>query len=552
MLCCATSSSAKASGSSSAATTALWPSSSTTIIAVSWSSGWLMVTIWPIFISALMTSEALIDILCATSATVMVSGTCTSMMRVSAGAACRCSSRLSGLSPRPPRGPPRQLLRPTPPLLSPRVLISFFFAGSPAQLEDSLADLTSLPAPGAPAAAPARAAPAAVRGAPTAGLGSVPFFASPAGAAGVGGGLGCGGGFGARLQLGRVARSGLGRLLAGRHLLDGRGRRFLFGLLGGVGGGALFGFALALFPRLACGTLGGQFGLLAANQFGLVACLLLTPGQFLVLAGQGRRGAVRCRRSIGLRLFGGRLWRVVLRGRRRMLRLGECGRTRAVGRALLGIVALDEGALFAHLHLYRARLAGGVGLLDLAGGLFDQRDLFAVDGGRAMAGLQVGEQPLLVRFGQRIGEGGLAHARCLELIEQGCRRFFEFGGELGDGIAGHIGFGLPGLYACPANQCSRAFMIKALASSSDCPVRSVSSSMARSARSSRVCTPPLANWAISAGDRPPRSRRSWETSSTLSSRAISIVSSASLARARSSLTVSSSKLSISSISCNGT
>jgi hypothetical protein len=33
-------------------------------------------------------------------------------------------------------------------LLSPRVLISFFLAGSPAQLEDSLADLTSLPAPG--------------------------------------------------------------------------------------------------------------------------------------------------------------------------------------------------------------------------------------------------------------------------------------------------------------------------------------------------------------------------------------------------------------------
>jgi hypothetical protein len=47
----------KASGSSSAATTALWPISSTTIMAVSWSSGWLMVTIWPIFISALMTSE---------------------------------------------------------------------------------------------------------------------------------------------------------------------------------------------------------------------------------------------------------------------------------------------------------------------------------------------------------------------------------------------------------------------------------------------------------------------------------------------------------------
>ena len=57
---------------------ALWPISSTRIIAVSWSSCWLMVTIWPSFISCLMTSEALTDILCARSATVMVSGTCTS------------------------------------------------------------------------------------------------------------------------------------------------------------------------------------------------------------------------------------------------------------------------------------------------------------------------------------------------------------------------------------------------------------------------------------------------------------------------------------------
>ena len=67
-----------ASGSSSLAATALWPISSTTIIAVSWSSCWLMVTIWPSFISCLMTSDALTDILCARSATVMVSGTCTS------------------------------------------------------------------------------------------------------------------------------------------------------------------------------------------------------------------------------------------------------------------------------------------------------------------------------------------------------------------------------------------------------------------------------------------------------------------------------------------
>ncbi len=40
-------------------------------------------------------------------------------------------------------------------------------------------------------------------------------------------------------------------------------------------------------------------------------------------------------------------------------------------------------------------------------------------------------------------------------------------------------------------------MISALASSSDCPVISVSSSTARSARSSRVCTPPSASLVIS-------------------------------------------------------
>ena len=56
------------------------------IIAVSWSSIWLIVTIWPSFIIALMTSEAFTDILCARSATVIVSGTCTSRTIGSVGA----------------------------------------------------------------------------------------------------------------------------------------------------------------------------------------------------------------------------------------------------------------------------------------------------------------------------------------------------------------------------------------------------------------------------------------------------------------------------------
>ena len=121
-------------------------------MAVSWSSGWLIVAIWPSFINCLITSDALTAILCASSATVIVSGTCTSMTRASAGALDSCVSSLPVLSRRP-RGPLRQLLRPTPPLESPRVLISFFLACSSAQLEDSFALLISL-LPGA-AGAPA-------------------------------------------------------------------------------------------------------------------------------------------------------------------------------------------------------------------------------------------------------------------------------------------------------------------------------------------------------------------------------------------------------------
>ena len=50
-----------ASGSSSLAALALWPISSTRMIAVSWSSTWLIVAMVPSFISALMTSAAFTD-----------------------------------------------------------------------------------------------------------------------------------------------------------------------------------------------------------------------------------------------------------------------------------------------------------------------------------------------------------------------------------------------------------------------------------------------------------------------------------------------------------
>ena len=60
-----------------------------------------MVTIEPIFISALISSVAFTDILCARSATEIVSGTCTSRTTGSVGAwKVEVSS-----SPRPPRLP---------------------------------------------------------------------------------------------------------------------------------------------------------------------------------------------------------------------------------------------------------------------------------------------------------------------------------------------------------------------------------------------------------------------------------------------------------------
>ena len=111
----------KTSGSLSLAANARCPNSSTTIIAVSWSSTWLMVTIDPIFIRVLITSVALTAILCASSATEMVSGTCTSCTTASVGAWKACADSDSAL-PRPPRLPCRPS-RHSLPVVTPRVLI---------------------------------------------------------------------------------------------------------------------------------------------------------------------------------------------------------------------------------------------------------------------------------------------------------------------------------------------------------------------------------------------------------------------------------------------
>ncbi len=221
-------------------------------------------------------------------------------------------------------------------------------------------------------------------------------------------GLGFGFGLGAGLGLRGIAGSGLGSGLARCFLAHGGLLGLLLGLLGGVGGCALFGFALAALTLLAFSARCAQLFLLPADEVGLAAGLFLAACEILVLG--GRRDGV---------LGHGAL---------------------ALGGALGRVVALDEGALLAHFHLDRARLARGIGLLDLAGGLLGQRDLLAVGRGGAVAGLQESEQLLLVRFGQGIGRGSLGHASGLELVEQGFRRFLEFAGELGDSVTGHIRF----------------------------------------------------------------------------------------------------------------
>jgi hypothetical protein len=197
-------------------------------------------------------------------------------------------------------------------------------------------------------------------------------------------------------------------------------------------GGALcsLGFCpLAGFGFFALATLFRQFFFLTADQFGLTASLFLTAGQLGMV--KHWFGRFCC----------------------------PCGGHRFV-------IAFDEGALFAHFHLDGTGFAGGIGLLDFGGGLFGQGNLLALTCARAMAGLQVGQQLLLVNLAQGVRRRRFGNTCRAQLLKQGFGGFFEFSGELGDSGTGHICFKPPSNQAWPAvNQCSRAFMIRAVASS---------------------------------------------------------------------------------------
>jgi hypothetical protein len=213
-------------------------------------------------------------------------------------------------------------------------LISFFLAVSFAQLEDSLADLTSLPEPAAGggwcgstriawacAGTNGRLVQGALLGVTHGGrlgcwLGFLRLLGHHDGLLGrshhranglgfrqglaatlfqiagtrrffFGTGLGLSGCLFAGFILGCGTGSRFGLLLACSFLLLRRGLRLLGGFLGSVGGGALFSFAFTALALFTLSTFGSQFSFLVANQLSLAAGFFLAANQFLVLARHG-------------------------------------------------------------------------------------------------------------------------------------------------------------------------------------------------------------------------------------------------------------------------
>ena len=173
----------------------------------------------------------------------------------------------------------------------------------------------------------------------------------------------------------------------------------------------------------------GSVGFLAAQQLGLAAGLFFTAGGF----GSVDHGSGACRRRSGC---GGGC------GGCRLPGLGGFGRGRSrfgfhrlgcggFGRGGLGggrrhfVIAPHQHALFAHFHLNGSGLARGVGLLDFAGGFLGEGDFFA-GRSRAVAGFQMAEQFLFVRFGQEIATRVFLHARGLELLKQRAHGALQF------------------------------------------------------------------------------------------------------------------------------
>src|SRR6185503_10446525 len=195
----------------------------------------------------------------------------------------------------------------------------------------------------------------------------------------------------------------------------------------------------------------------------------------------------------------------------------------------------------------RAVLAGGIGLLDLAGLPARERDL-VVRLRRAVRLAQVLQQARLVLLAERVVGQLLVDAGRAQLLEQHGGRDLKLARELGYARLRHrYAASLPS-----SNQWARAAMISFFALSGSSAVISESSSTARSARSSRVLMPCSASLAASCVSMASSFSSSGSTPSTFSSLAIAATSSALRARVRSSFTVSSSRASISMSSLIGT
>ena len=83
------------------------------------------------------------------------------------------------------------------------------------------------------------------------------------------------------------------------------------------------------------------------------------------------------------------------------------------------VFATDKSTLFTDFNLDGAGLAGGIGLLDLRGRFFHQRDLFTICRNSAMTGMEIAEQLLLVGLRQGIAGLRFDNAGAGQLLDQG-------------------------------------------------------------------------------------------------------------------------------------
>ena len=528
-----------------AATNALWPISSTRIIAVSWSSTWLMVHIWPSFISCLMTSDALTDILCASSATVMVSGTWTSLTIASVGAWKVLRGRRA--LPRRPRGPPRQPSRPLAAGVAAGLRTRVFLASSD-QVDDTLADLIDFLSAGflsarvrrAPSAALPRPACAACR---CGGLGLAaatgrPGAAPARGAARSSWRLICAtssatalralvGRWRARpprrppcsaaalalafawprrrrLRFGLARRRPSGSAAARRRLAawrasrpSSRGLRLLLSACGLLG----ISVSASAWPGVPAFH---QVRFLASDQLGLTARLFLAARDF---------GFVDpARRGCGTGASAGAS--AVRMTRRAARRCASCD-----------------------FDLDRARLAGGVRLLDLGGFLAGQRDLLLLGSTVPWVAQVVAVLIFLLRNGSTSTFSTPAERSCVSSKSAG---IFSSVANWATLLLAIVVSCLHDRHAWPREPSSRAFNIRCFGVIGARARMAPNSSNARPAKASTVlipacqlagrCGPCLRGCPVSSMPSRP------------SSEAIASVTSASRARVRSSLTVSSSKI----------